>query len=154
MEILLREATETDLALIMSWRSNPDIYQGFYSQKAPLVWEEHLRWWESRNKDWHQFIIVLVDDTSFRDIGVISIGQCDNWNPEIGVFIGEVSLWGKGLAADAIGEALKWLRENGYSQIHTTIKDDNERSIRLVTKLGFQRVCKARKGESRYEKVL
>lgn len=154
MEILLREATETDLALIMSWRSNPDIYQGFYSQKAPLVWEEHLRWWESRNKNWHQFVIVLNEDTHFRDVGLVVIAQTDNWNPEIGIFVGEVSLWGKGIGKAAIGLALQWLRKRGYSHTHTTIKDDNKRSIKLFTILGFQRVCEARKGESRYEKVL
>ena len=102
MMILLRDANKSDLPLIMAWRSNPLIYQGFYQQTEPLRWEEHLAWWESRNKDWREFIIVLVEDTEMRDVGVVTIGQLDHWSPEAGVLLGEVSLWGKGIGTQAV----------------------------------------------------
>lgn len=152
--IFLRNATEADLPLIMAWRSNPLSYQGFYSQKQPLTWEEHINWWQSRNKDWREFLIVLVDGTHTRDIGVVTIGQLCHWSPEIGYFIGEVSLWGKGYGKEAVKQAMDWLKIYGKEYCHTTIKDDNKRSISLIKSLGFERLGKAREGESWYQVTL
>jgi RimJ/RimL family protein N-acetyltransferase len=148
--MFLRKATDDDLELIMAWRSNPLVYEGFYSQTAPLTWEEHIIWWYSRNQDWHQFII-LADG---HDIGVVTIVQCDNWSPEIGFYIGEVSLWGKGYGSRAVGLAEEWLKEKGYVQTHTTVKEDNKRAISLLKHRGWKRAGNARKGELRFEREL
>lgn len=152
--IFLRNAHESDLPLIMAWRSNPLCYQGFYTQKQPLSWEEHINWWKSRNKDWREFLIVLVEGTHVRDIGIVTIGQLDHWSPEVGYVIGEVSLWGKGFGKEAVRLACDWLRMMGKEYCHTTIKDKNLRSIRLIKNLGFKRLGKAREGESWYQKKL
>jgi len=149
--IFLRQATSADLALIMSWRSNPLIYQGFFYQDKPLTWEEHYNWWRNRNRDWREFIIVLVEDNFMRDVGVVTIGQLDNWNPEIGYYVGEVSLWNKGIGTEAVKLGCDWLRDKGYEYAHTTIKASNKESIKLIKKLGFKYACQARKGELRYE---
>ena len=152
--LFLRKANEADLPLIMSWRSNPLVYQGFYSQRKPLEWAEHYQWWESRNKDWREFIIVLIEGTHMREIGIVTIGQLDHWSPEIGFFIGEVSLWGRGIGKKAVSLGLDWLKEYGKEYCHTTILDDNKRSIRLIKSLGFTRLGKARENESWYQKRL
>lgn len=145
--IYLREATEQDLELLMAWRSNPVVYEGFYQQNAPLEWEEHLGWWKSRNKDWRTFIIVLVSAYRDRKVGVVTIGQLDHWNPEIGYYIGEVSLWGKGIGKEAVKLGINWLKERGYKACHTTVKIENKRSANLLWKLGFQVLGGAREGE-------
>ena len=93
MNIRLRLIQKEDYPLTLAWRSNPEIFRGFYqqsqSQKA-VVWDEHVQWYESRNVDWRNFIVVFED----RPAGVVTIGQLDNWEPEIGVYIGELGLWG------------------------------------------------------------
>jgi len=139
----LRLATKDDMELVRAWRSNPLIYQGFFTQKEPLTWEEHIVWWKSRNKDWREFIIVLDD----RDIGVVSIGQLDHWTPEIGYFIGNPTDWGKGYGKKAVQLALEWLREYGKKYCHTTVVKSNKRSMSLLKSLGFKVVAEARKGE-------
>ena len=134
---------------MMAWRNTPFVYQGFYSQQKPLTWKEHLAWWESRNRDWHQFIVNIG-----RDIGVVTIVQCDNWSPEIGFYIGEVSLWGQGYGKEAVRLAEEWLKERNYVQTHTTVKEDNKRAISLLMSRGWVRAGNARKGELRFEKEL
>ena len=99
---------------MMSWRSNPLIFSGFFSQAKPLEWEEHLSWFNERNKDWRTFVIVLCGDNNFRDIGVVTLGQLDHWSPEIGFYIGEVSLWGKKYGKEAVKQSLAWLKEQGF----------------------------------------
>jgi len=152
--LFLRYANESDLPLIMAWRSNPLCYAGFYQQKKPLRWEEHYSWWHSRNKDWREFMIVLAEGIVMREVGIVTIGQLDHWSPEIGYYIGEVSLWGKGFGKEAVSLALDWLKEHGKEYCHTTIMDDNERSIQLIKSLRFEYLGKAREGESWYQRRL
>ena len=134
--------TEDDYELMMAWRSNPLIYEGFYQQKEPLKWDEHIKWIKSRNKDWRTFII----ETDHR-IGVITIGQLDHWSPEIGYYIGEVGAWGNGYGKRAVQLALDYLKERGYNYCHTTVLKKNTRSLNLLKGLGFKILGDARKGE-------
>ena len=152
--IFLRRATEADLPLKLAWRNNPLISQGFYSQSKNgnlISWEEHTNWWKSRN-NWQDMVVMLVEDYTERPIGFVSIGQTDHWSPEVGFFVGEISLWGTGIGKEAVRQAIEFVREYAKSHahithLHTTVKKDNERSIRLLKSLGFEYSCEARPGE-------
>ena len=152
MRVSLRLAKDSDLELIMAWRSHPLVYQGFYSQKAPLTWAEHYTWWKSRH-NWKQFIIQVTEGDDFtRAVGCVALGQLDSWAPQIGFYVGEISLWGKGVVKQAIRLALDWLREKGYCMVWTTVKEDNFASIKVLEGLGFEHKGKGRPGEQRYER--
>ncbi len=127
----------------MAWRSNPLIYQGFYTQKSPLMWDEHIKWIKSRNQDWRMFIIMLND----RRVGVVTIGQLDHWCPEIGYYIGEISLWNMGYGYKAVELAAEHLNGLGKAYCHTTVLKHNKASLRLLEKLGFEIMGDAREGE-------
>ena len=99
-------------------------------------------------------MIVLAEGIVMREVGIVTIGQLDHWSPEIGYYIGEVSLWGKGFGKEAVSLALDWLKEHGKEYCHTTIMDDNERSIQLIKSLRFEYLGKAREGESWYQRRL
>lgn len=152
--LFLRRAVEEDLHLIFKWRNQKQVYEGFYTQTQPLSWQEHVEWWHSRNKDWREFIICLKEKTDIREIGVVTVGQLDHWSPEIGYFIGEISLWGKGYGTKAIRQVLSWLKNIGKEYVHTTALDKNERSLKLLKKLGFYCLGPARQGESWYQRRL
>ena len=147
-KMYLRKAEYNDLPLMMAWRSNPLVYKGFYTQTKPLEWEEHINYWNSRNQDWHLFIVMYEE----RPIGIVGIGQTDHWSPEIGYTIGEVSLWGKGLGRKAVNLGIEWLRNHSRTNkhivaFHTTIPKDNKRGLRLAKSLGLKISGDARKGE-------
>ena len=152
MKIYLRPLLKSEYPLTMAWRSNPDIFQGFVQQTAPLKWEEHIAWHKSRNRDWRNFIAMY----NGRPIGVVTIGQLDHWSPEIGIIVGETSLWGKGIGTAMVEKAIAWIRNyaKNHKQIyacHTTILDNNKASIRIFEKCGFVYVDEARPGESWYK---
>lgn len=136
MDIAYRPATEGDLELMLAWRSNPEIYRNLYSQDQPLEWGDHIEWWESRvnQRDW---IIMIHDRDRWRSIGVVNLTDLDTDLPELGVWIGEVSLWGNGLATEAIEFAIDWLREQDYTEARARILDQNEASKRVFEKNGF-----------------
>jgi len=143
MNIYLRPLIEVDYPLTMAWRSNPLVYEGFYQQEEPLKWEEHINWIRSRNQDWRNFI-VMYDD---RPVGIVTVCQLDYWSPEIGYYIGEVSLWGKGIGKEAVRLGLEYIKNYGRDYCHTTVLENNERSIRLLKSLGFEYMDEAREGE-------
>ncbi len=152
--IFLREITDEDLELTMAWRSNPLIYRWSFLQKESLSWEEHYEWNKSRNKDARQFLIILVEECHMRRVGLVTISQFDSWCPAVGYLVGEVKLWGKGVGKEAVNQCLNWVKQQGKEYCSSTIKDDNERSIRLIKSLGFERAGHAREGESWYLKKL
>lgn len=151
--IYLRTVNDNDLPLILAWRNNKEIYQGFYQQKGNISWEEHVQWWGSRNNNWFSFMIIMVEKNRARPIGVINIGQTEHHSPEIGYMIGEITLWGTGIGTEAVKKGIEWVKEyykthKHITSVHTTIKDNNIASIKLIKKLGFKKGMKARKGES------
>lgn len=148
MRILLRNMTGTDLALVKAWRSHPDIFKNYFMQQAPLTWEEHLAWWHSRNENERDFIIVAIEETHSRDIGVVNITQLDNDIPEISFTVGEISLWGKGIGKKAVELLCQWLKDKNYKRVQAKAVSNNFRSINLLKSLGFQPI------EDRWEKKL
>ena len=152
MEVILRQASIGDLDLMFEWRNNPEVYQGLYTQSKenrPLSWTEHVVWWQSRNKDWRTFII----EYEGKPVGVVNIGQLDYWEPETGIYVNFGS-WGKGIAKRALELVLTLLKDMKYKYTRTTILNNNERSIRLYSSLGFKKIGEARPGESLYRKEL
>ena len=151
--LYLREATEADMALVLAWRNNPDVWRGTYSQRESITWREHQKWWGSR-EDHISFMVVLVVNNISRDVGILNISPLTYWSPEIGIIIGEVSLWGLGVGTKAFKLGCDWLKEKGYQWTSTTVLDSNVAMIKVLKKLGFKRTCEARKDESRYAKEL
>ncbi len=151
--ISLKLATDDDVELVMAWRNNSLIFQtGAYTQKVPLTWKEHYNWWNCRGY-WWKFFMIIVDDGVLRPrkSGIVNFGQLDNWNPEFNYYLGETSLWGQGVGKIALNIGLNWLKFHGYCKTHSTIRDDNERSINVLKSLGFVRTGEARPGESYWE---
>ena len=142
--ISLRLATKEDMSLVLAWRNNPDIYQWFYTQKAPIPWEEHEKWWNERPSSWWELIIELDFK---RPIGVVCVGQLEHWSPELGIMIGNPTDWGKGYAKEALLVAMMHIKHLGKTYCHTTIKKDNINSIEIFKKLGFVELGDARPGE-------
>ena len=153
--ISLREVTDNDMELVLAWRNSPPVYQGFYEQgygsKGTISWTEHYLWWKSRF-NWKRFITQVNDGMITRDVGCVNFSGLDNWNPEVGIFIGEVSLWGRGVGKKALSLALDWLKENGYTAVHTTILKYNMRSIKLFESIGFKKIGEGREGEFAFER--
>lgn len=137
-DIKLIEATKDDLELIMGWRSNPLIYKYFYHQNAPLKWDEHITFWESRKNriDW---IINLRYNSHWRKIGSINISKLTDEKPEIGLFIGELTSWGSGYGKKAVKLALKYLKNTNYTGATASVSKENIGSQKLFEQLNFKR---------------
>lgn len=136
--IKLREVTKNDMELIMSWRSNELIYRYFIKQNGPLSWKEHYDFWISRKnrKDW---IILLKEHEQWRKIGSINVSDLDKPHPEIGIFIGEIGLWGRHIGRNATKIIVDWLKKKNYAGAIAIVLKENHSSIRLFESLNFKK---------------
>lgn len=148
MEVCLRKVKEEDLTLLMAWRNNPLVHNGFYFGKSAVTWEEHRRWWDTRDSNWLGFIICVTEKIGVRPVGFAYVKGINSACPETGIYIGEVTLWGKGVATEALRQLWKMLRvDYGKESIFCTVLEQNERSLKLHKRVGFIVVDKAREGE-------
>ncbi|MGQ3330756.1 GNAT family N-acetyltransferase [Halorubrum sp. FL23] len=129
LDISIRPLSWKDLELVLAWRSNPEIYQHFRLQEGPLNWSEHVKWYESRDSDRHDFIIRYLN----RRVGGVSIDSTD----EIGIYLGDFSAHGHGVATTA----LKWAcaRFSDRTPLLAEIHEKNEASQRLFERCGFKK---------------
>jgi len=133
MNIHLKQLEFNDLELILAWRLNPDVHRYFKTSSKKITWEEHIDWYNSRKNriDW----IVIYEN---RKVGLVNINNLDSATPEIGIRIGETSLWGKGVGAESIKLAIEWLVVGGYKEACATVSKKNTYSKNLWNKLGFK----------------
>ena len=135
--ILLRNVTSDDLELMLAWRNNPIVYEGFYEQgyqkKGHIVWKSWIIRYENRN------------------IGVVWVLKSSSAAPEIGIYIGEVTLHGQGIGKGVLSLVIELLKVQGHSKVIAKVLKNNQKSKRLFESCGFNRNGEWRKGEWLYE---
>lgn len=117
-----------DLELLLAWRSNPRIYEHFRRQDGPLEWGAHVEWFANRDPDRRDWVIRY----NGRRVGAVYVTT----NDEIGVYVGETSAWGQGIAKAALEAAVNRIpdRRPLTAQIH----EDNDTSQQLFVTVGFK----------------
>ncbi len=125
-----------DLELVMAWRSHPDAYQYFQAQNGPLVWSEHLRFWNSRTNR-KDYIITVYEDGIWRKVGNLNLTLLNTNTPEIGIIIGELTAHNRGIGSKAVALGLQELKKLGFTQTTVVIHESNTASIKLFEKFHF-----------------
>ena len=160
----LRLITGEDLELLLAWAWIPGIWEYMPTSRRGegLTWESHYNWWyrKANRIDW----MILVDDeiTGERAVGVVHVILNTDF-PEVGLYLGEIPLWGKGIGREALKLVILRLLSHpgllGHPELlgldrrilRAVIHPKNGKAIRLFTGLGFKRIGKARKEQDLYE---
>jgi len=145
MEVSLRKVKSSDLELLLAWAHVKMIWEYLPTSREGeyLTWENHYEWWVSREnrEDW----MIMVDG---RSVGTIIIHLKSS---EIGIYIGEVTLWGKRVGSKALKLGILRMMALGFEMIWAAIHPENIASVKLFTGLGFKKAGKARGDVDRYE---
>lgn len=126
--VSLRPATRQDIDRMYRWRCDEDIYRWFRNQNEELDWHDHVDWWRSRSEERQDLII----ENRSRAVGVVAIAA----DGDVGVYIGEKDMWGRGIASEALSLALSDVRRELSAEIH----EENHASIALFEAQGFEQV--------------
>jgi len=140
--IRLRAVEREDLPLFVKWLNDPEVIEGLIFLQ-PLSLEEEKRWFESLADlpaSERPLAIEIRDGESWRLIGnsgFHNISQI-NRSSEVGIFIGDKSLWNSGYGTETMQLLLKHGFETlNLNRISLVVYDDNPGAIRAYEKAGF-----------------
>ncbi len=138
----LRHVEREDLPRFVAWLNDPEVRQGL-SGYLPLSMAEEEQWFEGmlkRPPDEQPFVI-----EARKDAGWVPLGNCSvfaiSWrhrSAELGIFLGEKSLWNQGYGTEAMGLLLRHgFHTLNLHRLYLRVHANNPRAIRAYEKAGF-----------------
>ena len=152
--VRLRAVERSDIPLFVEWLNDPEVTQGL-TIYLPLSEAHEERWFDNmlnRPMDEHPMLIEALQDDGWQPIGNCGFHNLD-WrcrSAEVGIFIGEKSMWNMGFGT----EAMRLLLQHGFetlnlNRISLDVYSTNHRAIRSYEKAGF--VLEGRKRQAMYK---
>lgn len=137
-QIEMQDCTETYL----EWLSDPEVNEFLETRWIDQSMETILAFVDSQRSNTHSFLFAIIYNIDQRHIGNIKIGPINHihHHADISYFIGEKTLWGKGIATEAIGLVCKFgFEELGLHRIEAGVYSKAKGSYRALEKNGFIR---------------
>lgn len=135
----LRPVREEDLPSFQRWLNDPEVQLWMGGVTSPPTWEDERRWFDGI-KQAENRLVWSIENRDEQLLGVMDL----RWVPEhkrgsFGVFIGEMSLWNRGLGSDAVRTMLSVaFEELGLGRVELYCHAENARAIRCYEKCGFR----------------
>ena len=133
----LRRVREEDGRLIWEWANDPSVRAVSFSSE-PIVWEQHLKWFQSKLNDPDCIFYVALNE---EDIPVGQIRyDVKNGEATVSISLGS-SFRGKGYGNEII-ELSSWKLFNilDAKSIHSYVKMGNEASVKMFLEAGFKKM--------------
>lgn len=138
--LILSEITEEDTQVIMDLRNDPEVFAYFLNPHA-LELEEHLKWFHNTyEKDPDRFDWLGRDENG-KVVGTFRLKR----NGEIveASYLVAKEFYGQGYAKEALLKILSFAKEVlGCTTAIAEIHKENEKSLRFIQKLGFEKKIK------------
>jgi RimJ/RimL family protein N-acetyltransferase len=145
MNFFLREANIDDASLLFDWVNDKDVRLNSINQET-IIWENHLKWLQSKLNSKDTFIYILSDGEI--NYGQIRIDNHNNWWT-IDYSI-DVNNRGKGFGYSIVNLLIEKCKNFNFKAF---VKKSNLSSIHVFVKLGFNEV-KGELGNMKYfEKI-
>ena len=156
-KVRLRRPERTDLARFAGWLNDPEVRRHL-ALIYPLSLAHEEQWLEEQLKKEPalQAFVIEADrvggEEGWNAVGVIGFHAID-WVSragELGLVIGEKSVWNAGYGTDAVRTLVRWgFRELNLNRVFLRVFEDNAPAIRCYEKLGF--VLEGRLRQDRYQ---
>ncbi len=137
--VTLRAMTETDLPFTFAWR-NDDRSRIWFKNPAPLVWTEHVAWFQQRELDLGDRMYIAERPPEGRPVVQLAIYRIDprRKDAEVGRFLTDPDLAGRGYFADALTRLVRIARyELSLERIYLEVLANNARAISIYRRAGF-----------------
>jgi len=137
-----------DFHFVLNW-SKDEVFCEANGWEPNRDEEELYKWWERCvNLTSDDFIRIGIEMNGCL-IGYVDLACIQNKSAEIGIAIGERSLWGNGIGFHSTKLLLNYANEHlGISIFNAETHETNFRSIRMLEKLGFTEI--SREGSDYY----
>jgi RimJ/RimL family protein N-acetyltransferase len=158
----LRAAEREDVPRFHAWLNDNEVNQ-YLSLTLPFSLAAEERWFENMERQpaaEHVLVIEIREGDGWKPIGNISLMDVNSINrtAEVGLFIGEKSLWSQGYGSEALALMLKHAFETvNLHRVWLRVFEHNPRGIRAYEKVGFVHEGRMRQAlyqNGRYQDIL
>ncbi|MDW0114120.1 GNAT family N-acetyltransferase [Sporosarcina saromensis] len=133
----IRKLCMDDFVHVLNWSKDATFCaaNGWVQNRSE---EELYNWWfHCVNNNAVDFIRLRID-LGERLVGYVDLAGIHNDCAEIGIAIGERTLWGQGIGGEAVRCLMKYARETlGIPVFHAETNEENVRARNMLQKLGF-----------------
>lgn len=139
----LRATERDDLPRFVAWLNDPEVIQ-FLLINLPMSMADEEKWYDqmqAQHPAEHVLVIEIKDGEAWRPIGNTSFMGISwvNRSAEIGIVIGEKSLWNHGYGREVLSVMLKHGFETlNLNRIFLRVYENNLRGIRSYEHAGFK----------------
>lgn len=141
-DIMLRPLKSEDFAYVLAWSKDPEFCaaSGWEIEREE---EELAAWWERCIHINNATFIRVGIEYQNKLIGYTDLAEIHNGQAEIGITIGDRSLWGRGLGVAGVQQLIQY----GMEQLHITTflaetHATNIRAQKMLEKLGFKEISR------------
>lgn len=141
--VILRPLSQQDVnETYLSWLNDPEVNRFNSHAIFPYSKEELIRYVASSSKDRSKVILAIMDKTTKRHIGNVTLQNID-WvtrSAEFAILIGEKIQWGKGIGAE-VGKLIVDYGFNhlGLHRIWCGTSSDNIGMQKVAKRIGMKR---------------
>ncbi|MFC1499689.1 UDP-4-amino-4,6-dideoxy-N-acetyl-beta-L-altrosamine N-acetyltransferase [Candidatus Zixiibacteriota bacterium] len=136
MKLLFRKISEDDLAMILAWRTMPEVSDYMYTDPAQDIEKQH-EWFQQISADPDRLDWVINVDE--EDVGLVSIVRIDRHNQrcEWAYYLASPFVHGKGIGKSVELNILRYVFETlGLNKLCCEVFTANDRVIKLHEKFG------------------
>ncbi len=124
----------------VDWLNDPEVSRYLETRFQEQTTESVRAFVRSMEQSANDYLFAIEENEGHAHIGNIKIGNI-NWHhryADVGYFIGQKGLWGKGLATEAIRLATDFaIKELGIYHVRAGVYEENVGSIKALRKAGY-----------------
>ncbi len=137
--IFIRKLKQSDLKKLVKFRNNKIVWKlvggGGFQKKITL--NDEIKWFRKVNKKKDRLNLAICLNEKY--VGNIYFTDMTKSSAQFHIFIGETSLWGKGIGSKSMILSINFLRTNyDITKIYLKVKKENIPAIKLYEKCGFK----------------
>lgn len=146
----LRAVERDDLPLAVVYLNDPEVLVWF-GPLTPMNMEDEIAWYERMRQD--QSVVNFAIELDGRYVGGCGLINIDaqHRRAEIGIFVGDKTIWGKGVGSEAmrlvLGYGFDYLN---LHRIYLRAFPENQRAVGIYERLGFRHEGRFRDVEWRH----
>ena len=140
-KVTLRFLEFDDIDTLYSWESDIElsIWSGWTSPSSRAAFRHKF---EQRITKPEKDLMMLGIEFEGRLVGYVQLALIDHYEQRaaVGVLVGEKSMWGRGIASTALRILLDYaFTVKGLARVYAEVYSFNQRSLRLMERIGFQK---------------
>jgi len=160
--VRLRRVEREDLPRFVQWLNDAEVREHL-AAVYPMSHVHEEQWFADTLKlepALQPFAIDVRAAEAWIHVGGTALHNVDwrNRSAELGIFLGDKSIWGAGYGTDALRTFVAWaFRELNLNRVWLKVYEDNARGIRCYEKVGFRREGRLRQDRfhsGRYQDTL